>query len=1453
MARISRHRLCCDKWSKSLLQMIQWQIAVDHLLGLREGLQREAPSQLVFKFKVALSGGFEAHSRVLQEEPPPIYQTAVHGCLGCGKRYSTSHHLSQHQGKCRITKRRIEELLDETRAHWAKRKRAKTTATLRGPEDGGSASNNVRHESPVKEAARSSSKNILAIDTESLEVGTTSCNRSDDIVDLDVPVAQRKFSRVSRLPKRYRQDSPEEPSPPARQGEAPSSSGVSSLPEVRPSDISLVNLVTTNAFGISKAYSLPPSISIECVRKCPGNTGYGSRLTQIAPSGASSGVVQTERTDNLSHLPHKLTNADPKNRPSALESPCYGPFNNNSAFSLAEWYWASTNKSFRDFKNLVAVLKDPGFSVDDIADVNWKAAFKMLGSSPEDPLFETCDWMCEDGWRCTPVSIDVPFHRQMNRPGIEKYSAGKFYHRPLVSVIKERLTNRAGTPFHYYPYWASWEGQTGVTESELYGELYTSRAFRQAYEALQQEIFDDANKGLERIVVALMFSSDTTHLTSFGSANLWPCYLFFGNESKYERCKPSKHRGEQVAYFLKLPNDFNDYLKKRNEGRLPPPSFMRYCSKKLFHQQWSIMLDEELINAMKDGIVVMCPDGKKRHFFPRFFTYSADYPERILIGGIRNNGTCPCHRCLIDESDLGNLGSPVDIERHSKKRSEASQTLLVDKAVKHIEGGRAVAGKKVEKLLKSQSLVPVRNAITTALSPLKFNLIPSLVPDPLHEFDIGVWKNLYIHLIRMLKAGRPKGQDGEESHTKLASTGRCEELDFRYRATPIFGRDTIRRFGVNASEMKRKAARDYEDLLQCSIPAFESLFPGDDNSILMTLLCICAQWQALAKLRLHNDSTLKLLDYTTVRLGAQMRLFDRDVCSHYLTKELPKEAEARVRRDAKKGRASSGASKSVSLGVFTIKFHLLGDYCDTIRMYGTTDSYSTELVRNTPFLKNPYPNTTPPQGETFHRTPKSWYPRTDKKEYEGQFAQIERRSAHLSKIRTRLGDRNVPKKQRATKSVKKGRTQSAKQTSRVSARKQSTMGHFSVDNPPPQEFEDSEYVIASNENCPIHITSFNETVDAGYERSYCSGFIRKLHHHLLPRLLLLLGHTTDDAKKCDWSKVSLQGDCVYSHKTMQILFTTYDLCRDDDIIHVGNSKCNIMLLNGAQMIDPAQREPPYLYAKVLGVFHANVAYFGILPGGKVDHTYYRLDFVWVRWYDSLTHGEEFKLDRLSLHPLTSEGALGFIDPSYIIRGVHIIPRFCLGEALNLAPPSILVQEGQLWKEYYINRFADRDLFMRYQYQCSVGHRYMYAPDFPYHASIPSIHPDFDHCFQVKEVTLPQSPGGAPSGLSYPATHTSHSSLNNSPQRIADSTSTEPTNENSLQHEEYGVEAEKAMESDEEEDEEGDPEGGVDEYEGDGEHDEDDSDDSGSQSEEEEQSDDQDETDEEAGDVVEEDD
>ncbi|KAG1782298.1 hypothetical protein EV702DRAFT_373552 [Suillus placidus] len=128
-----------------------------------------------------------------------------------------------------------------------------------------------------------------------------------------------------------------------------------------------------------------------------------------------------------------------------------------------------------------------------------------------------------------------------------------------------------------------------------------------------------------------------------------------------------------------------------------------------------------------------------------------------------------------------------------------------------------------------------------------------LVVDLMHECELGTWKALFTHLIRLLYA-LPGG-------SRLVAT-----LDNRFRQVLTFGNGVIRRFANNTSEMKRLAARDFEDILQCSIPVFEGLFPTDHDAIIQSLLYQFAQWHALAKLRIHSESTLTLFEDTFKKL-----------------------------------------------------------------------------------------------------------------------------------------------------------------------------------------------------------------------------------------------------------------------------------------------------------------------------------------------------------------------------------------------------------------------------------------------------------------------------------------------------------------------------------------------------------------------------------------------------------
>ena len=103
--------------------------------------------------------------------------------------------------------------------------------------------------------------------------------------------------------------------------------------------------------------------------------------------------------------------------------------------------------------------------------------------------------------------------------------------------------------------------------------------------------------------------------------------------------------------------------------------------------------------------------------------------------------------------------------------------------------------------------------------------------------------------------------------------------------------------------------------------------------MVLRLLYKAAEWHALAKLRLHTDSTLSHLNVVMREFGHLMRQFCNKSSDKFNTVDLPRETGAR-----------KGGARSRKLNLNTYKFHTLGDYVATIRLFGTTDSYSTQLV-----------------------------------------------------------------------------------------------------------------------------------------------------------------------------------------------------------------------------------------------------------------------------------------------------------------------------------------------------------------------------------------------------------------------------------------------------------------------------------------------------------------------------
>ncbi|KAJ2987670.1 hypothetical protein NUW54_g9360 [Trametes sanguinea] len=415
------------------------------------------------------------------------------------------------------------------------------------------------------------------------------------------------------------------------------------------------------------------------------------------------------------------------------------------------------------------------------------------------------------------------------------------------------------------------------------------------------------------------------------------------------RGRPSSNACHHVAYIPKLPSDIDDLIHEHThlEG---VDKILTHCRRELMQGVWRVLLSDKFVHACRHGIVVKCYDGVTRRLYPRFFTYSADYPEKVLLATIRDMGNCPCPRCLVTKDAISAVGTARDMDARVRKVrvDDVNRRFKVARARSFVyDQHRGIGSKAVEELLKPESLVPTINVFSERLGPWLPNFHSLFVPDFLHEWELGVWKNMMTHLIRIL-------------HAEGGSAVR--EFNLRFRQVPVFGRDTIRRMSSNVSEMKQMAARDFEDALQTFIPVIDRLLPSPHNNVILDLVFDTATTHALHKLRLHVDSTIGATRAFFTIFTNSLRQFKRVTCSAYQTTELPKETQARLRRQVRTTVQNSGAvggsetsvqtpmsaakitPRRKEFNINTYKVHSLGDYPPCIVHVGTMDSHTTQTV-----------------------------------------------------------------------------------------------------------------------------------------------------------------------------------------------------------------------------------------------------------------------------------------------------------------------------------------------------------------------------------------------------------------------------------------------------------------------------------------------------------------------------
>jgi hypothetical protein len=236
----------------------------------------------------------------------------------------------------------------------------------------------------------------------------------------------------------------------------------------------------------------------------------------------------------------------------------FAPFKNPSTYRLMNWFTTtSITKSMTELDSLVRnVLQAPDFKVEELA--GFRAAkenacldnFKFKKgpgtvSDNEDPVFD-------DTWIKGTVYIPLPCDGVCQSEDDAPLFPVIFYYRNILNVIKAALSELESKAYHIFPFKAYWHPSKGEPPERVYSESYTANAWNNEYDEINKSREDGPNQDLEAFLIALMIWSDSTVLAQFGTASLWPIYLYIGNQSKYARAKPTSMSAHHLAYLPKV-------------------------------------------------------------------------------------------------------------------------------------------------------------------------------------------------------------------------------------------------------------------------------------------------------------------------------------------------------------------------------------------------------------------------------------------------------------------------------------------------------------------------------------------------------------------------------------------------------------------------------------------------------------------------------------------------------------------------------------------------------------------------------------------------------------------------------------------------------------------------------------------------------------------------------------
>jgi hypothetical protein len=323
---------------------------------------------------------------------------------------------------------------------------------------------------------------------------------------------------ASRLPKRYRDIQPAAPTPVPQPPSAQRSI-------IRRVILHVRDLMRTmaNVFGLLREYHHRPSYD-------PDENITPEDLANFG-TGDGSATSTSEEHIHSSHPPPPW------------------PFENMTKFLLMNWVNSgSAQKTEAEITRLGReVLSSPDFKLEELQSFDAHRENQRMDQAIA--AMESKTPFSRDGWQEVKVDIQIPVASRTKPPlPNQTFSVPGLHYHSLVEVIKAAWNEDMAKRFHLSPFKRIHIDPRTKVETHVYDEAYTSDAWIEAHDDLQKQL-NQPGCSLEKVIAGLMFWSDSTHLTNFGTAKAWPLYLYFANLSKYIRARPNSGACHHIAFI----------------------------------------------------------------------------------------------------------------------------------------------------------------------------------------------------------------------------------------------------------------------------------------------------------------------------------------------------------------------------------------------------------------------------------------------------------------------------------------------------------------------------------------------------------------------------------------------------------------------------------------------------------------------------------------------------------------------------------------------------------------------------------------------------------------------------------------------------------------------------------------------------------------------------------------